>query len=132
MRSTWACVSGGTTSGPTHASSTMPASTTNPSNPMRLRARSARVRQIARPGALAQAVKRVILWLLARNADARIEPAGEQIGHAGRDQHGDGGDEEHALHHRVVTAVDGLAEQQADALVHEDFLDQDRAADHEA
>src|ERR1044071_2554229 len=62
---------------------------------------------------------------------AGVERGVDEVGEDVRYQHGQGDDEEAALHERVVLGVHRVEEHEADALVAEDHLHDERAADDE-
>src|SRR5436853_4383358 len=108
----------GTNRGPMNDVKTKAANTRNPSRPALLRSSSVMAEDLQSP--------------LALGADARVETAVEQVRQQIGDDNGRGDDQEDALHDRIVALVNGAPQDEADALILEQRLDQNGAADDEA
>src|SRR5215469_16624026 len=129
----------GTRNGPISAIRMMALSARKPMNPARLRRialkksctdATACCDALGRVSSIAVSIVCATSLLLACDPDARVQPAVEQVGKQVGHDNGRGDDHEDALHDGVVTLENRLQEHVSDALVLEDRLDQDRAADH--
>src|SRR4051812_30932717 len=113
-------------SGPKATISTMMVSTISPATASlwrRKRRHASAPGETLRRGAAAAAVSALAV------ADARVEPAIEQVGDQVEEDHEAGKDEGHGHHHRRVVAQDRVDQKRADARHAKDLLGDDGAAE---